>query len=87
MHTLPKRISGRINGAYPGDSNSGADSASALPELSAVQILANIHQTIQQIIGRSLTAVESQRLAWPNDELQGEADDSVWPAILAAVKF
>jgi len=76
-----------FGGSDPGDSNPGADSASALPELSAVQIPDDVLQAIQQIIGRALTVVESQRLTWLHAELQGESDDPVWPAILAAVKF
>jgi hypothetical protein len=88
----PPENLGEASGSAPGDSNPGernpfADSTSALPELSAVQIPADILQTIQQIIGRPLTGVERQRLAWLHAELQGEADDPVWPAILAAVKF
>jgi hypothetical protein len=63
------------------------DSDSVAPELSAVQIPANVQQVFQQIIGRPLTSVECQRLTWLHDELQSQTDKPVWPSILEAVKF
>jgi len=90
VRRLPPENHGDRLGSDPGDSNPVADSDSAPLEPSAVQIPVDVQQTIQQIIGRPLTTVESQRLAWLHDESQanaGESSEPAWAAILAAVKF